>query len=599
MKKAFILAVIMLVVASPVLAADFAPTMLKLSAEPLIQYEFDGSNLNIPVQVSGSSAGIIFCVFTRGMADQIPKTINGYLGWHEVNKIDTCLYFSPLKSVSIGATTVTWNGKDQDGGVVPAGNYTYYMWAFDNQGNKQLMSNILQSSGWYDYYTDIQEVDTDGLPLPNPIWYNAYNPNVRWKIGNDPLDDTLRETCAISLEEGWRLYGNPSMEPTNFDFFYLGQVNEDAGNMRIVKYKWVPDGNAEIQSDFGEGGYSELVGCAGGLHRWGPGTATDGQYLYICDENILSANVAEPDADFTILDFDGYIVDQVDLREWWTDPDDGEAGGQMNGGPLNWKHRNGKFFLNSHGSCMHQMIDPIKYLETEDMDDLCQWANANGDYVLDHNYEPTAQLPWVCNDYNVGPYIYCIAPDANFFTACNAYDAGAVSFGLLAPDGTGLGYFAYAGETAGQKMGTLVVDSNTPFDGIYCDNHQTGGPHYERNASMDTPGVFFIGHDSITGVITNAVSVEDDAPDAFSVAQNTPNPFNPTTTIGFSVAESGNVSVDVFNVSGQKVATLTDGYMEAGTHSVVWDASGFSAGVYFYTVKTASHSKTMKMTLVK
>ncbi len=599
MKKMLFVTVALLMTASVVFAADFAPTMLKLSADPVIQYDFDGSDIRIPVQISGTTAGVIFCVYTRGKADQVEFTQNGFLGWHQVNKIDTCVYYSSLKSFSPGAGEITWDGRDQDGGIVPADEYTYYMWAYDNQGTKVLMNNFLQSNGWYDYYTEIQEVDTNGLPLSNPIWYNAYNPNVRWRIGNDPMDENLQEKCTINVDEGWRLFGDPSMDPTNFDFFYLGQVHEDAGNYRILKYRWVPDGEAELQTDFGEGGSSELISCATGLHRWGPGTATDGDYLYIGDENILSATVNEPDAQMYILDMDGFLIDEIDLTPWWSSGEDMEAGAQMNGGPLNWAERNGMFFLNSHGSCFNQMVDPQKYLEDQDLEGFSLWVNDNGDYVLDHNFEDTASLRWVCNDYNVGPYKYSIAPDANLFSMVNAYDAGAVSFGLLAPDGTGIGYFAYAGETAGQKMGTLVVDSGTAFDGLYCDNHQTGGPHYERVKENDTPGVFFLGHDSITGIITNAISVEEDAPAAFSVAQNAPNPFNPTTTITFSLAQAGNVTVDVFNVAGQKVDTLTDGFMDAGSHSLVWDASGFSAGVYFYTVKSGQFSKTMKMTLVK
>jgi hypothetical protein len=245
------------------------------------------------------------------------------------------------------------------------------------------------------------------------------------------------------------------------------------------------------------------------------------------------------------------------------------------------------------------MVDPKRFLETDEYDDFFVWSNSNGDYTLDHNFEETAQLPWVCNDYNVGPYKYSICADKYYFTASNAYDVGALSFGLMAPDGTGLGYYAFAGETAGQKKGTLFLQSGTPYDGLYCDNEQTGGPHYERCAEKNEPGIFFLGHDSITGIITNAVSVEEAAPAAFSVAQNSPNPFNPTTTISFSLADAGNVSVDVFNVAGQKVDTLANGFMTAGSHSIVWDASSFSAGVYFYTVKTAGASKTMKMTLLK
>ena len=100
------------------------------------------------------------------------------------------------------------------------------------------------------------------------------------------------------------------------------------------------------------------------------------------------------------------------------------------------------------------------------------------------------------------------------------------------------------------------------------------------------------------GIISTEVSVDEDA-SAFAVAQNSPNPFNPTTTINFSIVEAGNVSIDVFNVAGQKVDTIANEFMSSGSQSVVWDASGFSAGIYFYTVKSGDITKTMKMTLLK
>ena len=141
MKKLLIFTVALILVASTAYAADFAPTLLKLSAAPLIQYDFDGSDLSIPVTVSGTTAGVIFCVYPRNKGDEIGQVQNGFLGWHHVNKVDTCLYYSALKSVSTGSNTITWYGKDQDGGIVPAGEYTYYLWAFDNQGSKTLVTD--------------------------------------------------------------------------------------------------------------------------------------------------------------------------------------------------------------------------------------------------------------------------------------------------------------------------------------------------------------------------------------------------------------------------------------------------------------------------
>ncbi|MCD6308152.1 MAG: T9SS type A sorting domain-containing protein [Candidatus Latescibacteria bacterium] len=565
--------------------------MLKLSADPVIQYDFDGSQLDIPVDVSGTSAGIVFLVYTRGQAANIPATTNGFLGWHYVSKIDTCVYYSGLKSVNSGATTISWDGKDQDGGKVPAGEYTYYLWAYDNAGNKVQMSEFLPSGWGFDYYSEIMEVDEQGLPLDNPFWFTR---NLRWKFGGDPQDSTLVETTTITLAEGWGLRGDPVIQPDDFNYFYVSVGNSESTTGSIQKFKWVPDGDAEVQSDWGDGGYAETFGTAGG---GSPGCASDNTYLFTGDENHVAST--DPDSQFYIYDFDGSMLAEVDLTPWWSSPEALEVGAQMNGGPNNFAERGGYVFLNCHCNCLNQMVDPATYLETEDSDDFFKWSNGNGDYTLDHNFEETAALPWVCNDYNVGPYKYCISPDANFFTAVNAYDVGAVSFGLLAPDGTGLGYYAFAGETAGWKKGELFCDGDTPFDGCYCDNEHLGGTHYEWDKTKKGNGIYFLGHDSISGVITNAVAVADEAPAAFSVAQNSPNPFNPTTTINFSLAQSGDVAVDVFNVAGQKIDTLVDGFMDAGQHSVVWNASGFSAGVYFYTVKSAGFSKTMKMTLVK
>lgn len=93
-------------------------------------------------------------------------------------------------------------------------------------------------------------------------------------------------------------------------------------------------------------------------------------------------------------------------------------------------------------------------------------------------------------------------------------------------------------------------------------------------------------------------------PTSYRLAGNYPNPFNPATTISFSLAQSGDVKLTVFNVLGQSVTTLVDGTMEAGEHNVVWngtDANGntVSSGVYLYRLEANDFSETKKMTLLK
>lgn len=81
--------------------------------------------------------------------------------------------------------------------------------------------------------------------------------------------------------------------------------------------------------------------------------------------------------------------------------------------------------------------------------------------------------------------------------------------------------------------------------------------------------------------------------------QNYPNPFNPATTINFSIAESGRVSLKVYNILGNEVAVLIQQNLTAGNHSVVFDGSNFASGIYFYTLKAGNFTQTKKLMLIK
>jgi hypothetical protein len=91
----------------------------------------------------------------------------------------------------------------------------------------------------------------------------------------------------------------------------------------------------------------------------------------------------------------------------------------------------------------------------------------------------------------------------------------------------------------------------------------------------------------------------DGLPESFDLAQNYPNPFNPSTQISYSLPQAGNVQISVFNVLGQKVATLVDGQKAAGVHVVEFDGSAHASGMYFYRIDTENFSETKKMVMLK
>jgi surface protein len=99
----------------------------------------------------------------------------------------------------------------------------------------------------------------------------------------------------------------------------------------------------------------------------------------------------------------------------------------------------------------------------------------------------------------------------------------------------------------------------------------------------------------------NATNIEDDNElvTEFALHQNYPNPFNPSTQIQFALPEATDVRLEVFNVTGQRVATLVNGVQTSGNHTVTFDARNLASGVYVYRLTTGSVVQTRKMVLVR
>ena len=99
--------------------------------------------------------------------------------------------------------------------------------------------------------------------------------------------------------------------------------------------------------------------------------------------------------------------------------------------------------------------------------------------------------------------------------------------------------------------------------------------------------------------ITEVSLPNNNQPVAFDLGQNYPNPFNPTTTIQFTLAESGEITLEVINVLGHTVATLVNEFRAPGNYQVTFNGSGLSSGVYFYRLKSGTNIQTRRMLLVK
>ena len=99
----------------------------------------------------------------------------------------------------------------------------------------------------------------------------------------------------------------------------------------------------------------------------------------------------------------------------------------------------------------------------------------------------------------------------------------------------------------------------------------------------------------VVSSLTEAVAI----PESFSLDRAYPNPFNPTTTLSFAIPVDSEVFLSVYNLQGREVVSLINGNMEAGYHSVVWNADSYSSGVYFVKMVAGEFVNTQKLMLVK
>jgi hypothetical protein len=105
--------------------------------------------------------------------------------------------------------------------------------------------------------------------------------------------------------------------------------------------------------------------------------------------------------------------------------------------------------------------------------------------------------------------------------------------------------------------------------------------------------------DGVVSGVPDVTGGSGTVPDGYSLDQNYPNPFNPVTTIRYGLPVDAVVKIDIFNVAGERIGLLDEGYHEAGSYSTSWNGSHLPSGVYFYRIRAGAFSEVKKMVLLK
>ncbi|MEJ2613722.1 MAG: T9SS type A sorting domain-containing protein [Ignavibacteriaceae bacterium] len=154
-------------------------------------------------------------------------------------------------------------------------------------------------------------------------------------------------------------------------------------------------------------------------------------------------------------------------------------------------------------------------------------------------------------------------------------------------------------QEGGSALLSADLNGNTDGSGLsyLTDKFQlTGGDHQFTisGGNFNLDYVQLIKDSVVAGVLNRNIQ-----PNSYSLSQNYPNPFNPTTNINFSIAKASNVKLIIYNILGQKVATLINNYMSAGTYTYQFNASNLASGVYIYSLDAGSYKMNKKMVLLK
>ncbi len=152
------------------------------------------------------------------------------------------------------------------------------------------------------------------------------------------------------------------------------------------------------------------------------------------------------------------------------------------------------------------------------------------------------------------------------------------------------------------SAGNFSAPIDTPsigqtISGFWGHNQYDGGFNgiVDRFRASSKQQDWILSISSITSVTDKVVNT----PNSFNLFQNYPNPFNPTTTIQYDIPKSAYLTLKVYNITGQVVATLVNERKSAGSYSVNFNASGLTSGIYFYRIQAGSFVQTKKMILLK
>ena len=586
------------------------PDVLKIEGlSDFPDYAFDGSDLEVNFSLEGAGATVWLFVYTSGQNP--PLTIEGegdppykdptrdQPGWHVYEGVDYLVYKSAGERMDEGDNTITWNGRDNDGNVVPAGSYTLHLAAFDDEAFPHLVAGAV-----------FRKLGAPGRPYWDLGREQIFDFNFINDMNNDWVEnfegyDTM-DLSAVSDAGGARPLSAVFLNDDFSEAIAIGQSNF----LERLTIDWDANRVATIE-DWGEdfGGVNGVIN----VEDLG-GSAGQRTIASNPDKTIayLTAGVSGTEAQLAGYSIEtGEKVSSWDMTDLFLYDNQGadRVGGPMelaafyDGSPDPW----GLTMTSHHTSVIARV----------DYDGNLKWANRNGDGFGDTQGYNSADGTFgdLLYGHTEAPnfkYSLFSAPDGWVSVCENGRDN--TSFGaMLGQDGSGLFKFEPKNTPLTWSQYVCIIDDDTEWDGLHM---QIGG-FGDAIPSNDwvSDDVTISPHHPLAhypydqkkvnlGVPSGISEVFGPVPSGYKVSDAYPNPFNPETTVRFSLPWAADIRVTVYNEQGQKVATLANERLGPGNFDITWDGTDDSgaavaSGVYLYRIEAPDLRLNKKVTLLK
>lgn len=585
-------------------------------------YAFDGSSLDIPFTLQGAGATVWLIIYT---VDQNPPlTIEGEgpgayadaermdAGWHVYEGVDMLVYKSDGQRFDEGANVITWSGRDMDGAVVPAGDYDLFLAAFDDEATPHVVGPI---STWC--------CNTGGLVINTArgqiadflrLWQdNMENDWVGNIAGADPINNqSLIDACGDIA--GCTTNYN-AVTPLNDDLTeFIGSSWSGAAGMWISRFSYDWDTrqitlDEEWGADAGvENGMlmvGDILPPPGRMYQ----TATNPEKTVIWGTVGVSGIVSKIAA-FDVETAEHLASMDHDLSEIFLYDNNGADrsaapgtfGSFFDGNPDPY----GLTMSGHHTSLIVRL----------DFDGNVKYINRNGDGFGDSKIFAEGVFGDLVYGHTEAPAFKYSASGTRWgwYAGLEAGTDALKNGFMLGEDGSGLFHFEPKNVPVTWPGKNIIVDEDGDWDGMYM---TIGGIQTEAEANDWQPlpepvnalaPLVQLPYDQKRvrlGETATAVSEIDGAvPTSSSLGDAYPNPFNPQTTIRFSLPWVAAISVDVYNTQGQIIRTLVDQEMGPGEFQVTWDGrddhgAEVATGVYVYRITGPNLQLQKKVTFLK